>query len=140
MSAALSFAALLCAAAISALPNESQEAPKAVKEVEEKIQRELKQPTAQGWIKTPLRLVIGVVSDQHKIPIKIDAKALKKKNLSPDLEITANIKGVTLGDGLTLMIGDFGLTYVVKNGALLITTKEAAEKQPGDKTPAKEEK
>ena len=125
--------AVLWAVSYSGLPSESQEAPKLVKDLEEKIQRELKQVSNQEWIKAPLRGVVGVISELHEIPIKIDAKALKEKDLTPDLKITILIQHKTLGEALQLMLRDFGLTYVVKDGALMITTKEAVQKKPADK-------
>jgi hypothetical protein len=74
-----------------------------------------------------------VISKQHEIPIKIDAKALKQNNLTPELKITTNIKGTNLGKALELMLRDAGLTYVVKDGVLIITTKDAAKRKPDDK-------
>jgi CMP-N-acetylneuraminic acid synthetase len=103
--------------------------------MEETIQAELKKQTIQEWIKTPLKDVVGVISQQHKIPIKIDVKALQDKNLTPDLKITANSKGTTLRQALQSMLRDTGLTYVVKDGVLMITTRDAAKRKSESKSP-----
>ena len=40
-----------------------------------------------------------------------------------------NLKGASLKSALRLMLGELGLTYVIQDEVLLITTKEAAEQK-----------
>ncbi len=47
--------------------------------------------------------------------------------IGTDAPVTINVKGVSLRSGLRLMLNEIGLTYLVRDGVLLITTPEEAE-------------
>jgi len=62
----------------------------------------------------------------HNIEIQLDAKALGDAGVAPDIAITRNLKGISLGSALKLLLNELDLTTVVTDGVLLITTSEAA--------------
>ena len=94
---------------------------------EEKIARALNAPTQLEFVDTPLTDVIDCLKDLHKIEIQIDKKAMDEAGVGADSPVTKNAKGITLKAGLRLMLPELGLTYVIQDGVLLITTTEAAE-------------
>ena len=94
---------------------------------EEKIERALKSPTQLEFLDTPLTDVIDCLKDIHKIEIQIDKKAMDEAGVGDDSPVTKNAKGITLKAALRLMLPELGLTCVIQDGVLLITTTEAAE-------------
>ena len=94
---------------------------------EQKIFSALEDDTRLEFIETPLNSVIDFLKDQHDINIEIDTKALDDIGVGTDSPITRNLKGISLRSALRLMLKDLGLTYVVKDEVLLITTPEEAE-------------
>ncbi len=94
---------------------------------EKRIREALKSPTQLEFIDTPLSDVIDYLKDMHKIEIQIDGKALDKAGIDANTPITKNLKGISLRSALRLMLREHGLTYVIEDEVLLITTPEAAE-------------
>ena len=66
------------------------------------------------------------VEKLHKIPICIDHKALEDAGIGTDTPVTRTIEGVSLRSALHLMLHDLGLTYVIADDVLLITTPNEA--------------
>lgn len=96
---------------------------------EKKIEDALKSPTQLEFIETPLQDVIDYLKDMHKIEIQIDSKALGDVGIGTDSPVTKNLKGISLRSALRLMLHELGLTYLIKDEVLLITTPEEAENQ-----------
>jgi hypothetical protein len=94
---------------------------------EKKILRALASPTNMDFVETPLQDVIDFLKEQHRIEIQIDAKALSDVGIDPATPITKNLKNVSLRSALKLMLRQLDLTYVIQDGALMITTPEEAE-------------
>ncbi len=86
----------------------------------------LEDETRFEFVETPLDNVIAFVKDFHHIEIQIDRRALSEANISPEIPITANIKGVSLRASLLITLRNVGLVAVVQEGFLLITTPEKA--------------
>jgi hypothetical protein len=77
----------------------------------------------------PLNEVIDALQDEYEIPILFDHAALEDIAISPDTEITINLRNIKLRSALNLMLRQPGLedlTYVIEDEVLLITTKEKA--------------
>ncbi len=101
------------------------------------------QPDAKSWRKrvidaldhkssfehheTPLEEVIEFLMTVHDIPILMDTRALDDVGLTVDQPITIDLTGVSLRSGLTIMLGQIELTWLIDDAGLLITTMEAAE-------------
>ncbi len=76
-----------------------------------------------------LKDMVDALKKQHKIDVRLDAKATKLAEAWPELTITKSLKGISLRAVLRLTLPEKGLTYVVEGGSLLITTdvRERAE-------------
>jgi hypothetical protein len=93
---------------------------------EVKILASLADDTVLEFIDTPLEQVFDFLRDQHKINIEIDKKALDDVGIGTDVPITRSLKGISLRSALQLMLSELGLTYLVENEVLLITTPDVA--------------
>lgn len=83
-------------------------------------------------VEMPLNQILMVLAEDYKIPIQIDTAALDAIASSPEVEVTLTVNDVSLRSALDLMLrnaGAEGLTYVVDDEVLLITTQEEAEKR-----------
>ncbi len=94
---------------------------------EKRILDALKSPTTLEFIETPMQDVVDYLKDLHGIEIQIDKKALDDIGLPTDMPITRNLRGITLRSALRLTLRELGLTYVIEDEVLLITTPEEAE-------------
>ena len=79
---------------------------------------------------TPLRDVIAKIREAHSIPVELDQKALADAGFDLDTPITQCLSGISLRSALRLLLDNIGLTYLVKNEVLLITTREADVEHP----------
>ena len=96
---------------------------------EQKIAAALNDDTRLEFIETPLEDVVAFLRDQHGIPIEIDKKALDNVGVGTDTPVTRNLKGISLRSALRLILKDLGLTYIIRDEVLLITSSEEAEKE-----------
>ena len=80
-------------------------------------------PTSLEFADTPLEDVVDYLNDRHKIEIQIDTRALEDLDLRADTAITRNVKGISLGSALNLMLREKGLTYGVTDEVLVITAR-----------------
>ena len=94
---------------------------------EKRIRSALDQPARMEFIETPLNDVIEFLKDQHEVPIQLDKKALEDEGIDSATPITMNLAGVSFRSAMRLMLDPLGLTYVIKNEVMLITTKVKAE-------------
>jgi hypothetical protein len=92
----------------------------------EKIKNALQSPTQMEFVETPLCDVIDYLKDHHKIEIQLDTRALNEMGISSDTQVTKNLKGISLRSALRLLTADLGLTYVIRDEVLLITSAEQA--------------
>jgi hypothetical protein len=79
---------------------------------------------------TPLRDVIAKIREAHSIPVELDQKVLADAGFDLDTPITQCLSGISLRSALRLLLDNIGLTYLVKNEVLLITTREADVEHP----------
>lgn len=89
-----------------------------------KILVALEDDTRLEFSETPLAAVADFLSDQHDIPVRLDEPQLRAAGLSPNVPVTRNLKRVTLHSALRLILGQLGLTYVIRDEAVVITTAE----------------
>ncbi len=97
---------------------------------EEKIRQALTMPATIEFIETPLADVVAFLKDAYNIPIEVEAAALDEVGLSPDVPVTRNLHEVSLRTALRVILRDLGLTYLVDDEVLLITTQEEAAQRP----------
>ena len=99
---------------------------------EERIEAALDQPLKAplDFTELPLIEIVDTLQDEYDIPIVFDNAALDEVAISPDTEITASLRNITLRSALKLMLQQPGvedLTYVIDSEVLLITTIDRAE-------------
>ncbi len=96
--------------------------------LEGRIRQALELPTLMDFTETPLQDAMDYLKDHHGIAIQLDTRALENAAIGSDTPITRTLTGVSLASALRLLLDDLDATYVVRDGVLLITTKDAAEK------------
>src|SRR6186997_763774 len=95
---------------------------------EASIREALDQVTDFEFTEKPFYGVFDDLKQRHGIEIQLDSRALDDASIPRDTPVTRSIKGVTLRSALNLLLDDLDLTYVVKNGVLMITTTTEAQK------------
>ena len=96
-------------------------------QAERRIRSALDQPTEVEFVETPLSDVVDFLKDKHDVEIQLNKRALDDEGVATDAPVTMNLHGISLRSALRLMLDPLGLTYIVKNEVLLITTKTEAE-------------
>ncbi len=91
------------------------------------IDAALNSQTSLDLVETPLPDVVAFLRNLHNIPIVLDLRALEDVGIDQDVPVTINLEGVSLRSALHIMLRDLGLTYVVADGVLQLTTPECAE-------------
>lgn len=94
---------------------------------EVKIQAELDTTTQVDFIDTPLTDTVQFLADQHGIPIIIDEMALLDDGLGTDEPISIQLSKVSLKSALKIMLEPLGLTTIVEDEVMKITTEAKAE-------------
>ncbi len=92
-----------------------------------RIDKALDKETTFQFLETPLSEMVDYVSRLHSIDVGLDRKALDNVGLGSDAPITASIRGISLRSALRLVLRDIELTFVIRDGTLLFTTREEAE-------------
>ncbi|MCA9005933.1 MAG: STN domain-containing protein [Planctomycetaceae bacterium] len=94
-----------------------------------KIEEALGEETDCEFADQPLLEIMAFFSAKHAIPIIIMSNDLGEEGLTVDEPVNLHIKEVTLHDALELILQPIGLTYIVENGVVKITTTfKASEK------------
>lgn len=121
----------LCVCLVLGHPGSAAEPPTAPRPLpttgEAKILAALGQPTVVDFADHPLSDVADFLKRKHQIEIQLDNKALTDAGVGSDTPITMQLGGITLRSLLRLMLRELDLTYVVRDGFLLITSKTEAE-------------
>jgi hypothetical protein len=92
-----------------------------------KILAALSQPTEFDFEERPFGEVMNYFKQKHEIEILLDNKALSDAGVRTDAPITETLKKLSLRSALRLLLGQLDLTYVARDGYLLITSKTEAE-------------
>src|SRR4051794_16023321 len=105
---------------------------KATGEAEQRIDKALRSPltpTGLDFTDSPLKDVAEGLSTDYNIPVQLDKQALEEAGVGTDAPVTVSLHNITLRSALRLMLKSLGLTYIIQDEVLLITTKETAEQQ-----------
>lgn len=94
---------------------------------EARIRKALDQKTVIAFNEQPLSAAVASIAAAHEIEVQLDVKTLEEEGVGTDTPITRQIEDVSLESALRLMLRDLDLTYLVRDGYLLITTKAEAE-------------
>ncbi|MDO4570375.1 MAG: hypothetical protein Q4D38_08330 [Planctomycetia bacterium] len=99
-------------------------------QAEKQIMEALKEATQINEQDQPLSEVIERLKQRHNIEIQLDRAALDEEGLDPELEISMNVRGISLGAALRLMLTSQDMMYVIEDEVLKITTQtKASESQ-----------
>lgn len=95
-----------------------------------KIKLALSKPlkgTGLDFTEQPLEDIVNFLQEEYDIPIHVDVPALEDSGLTPDEPMSCNVQNVSLRSALRLLLKQKGLTWVIENEVLTITTPEVAE-------------
>ena len=76
---------------------------------------------------TPLSEVANDLRLQHGFPVLLDTRALEDVGITADTPVTISLSEVPLRSALRLLLQPLGLTFVVRDEALVITSVEQSE-------------
>lgn len=98
--------------------------PKQDRQVGEALARPVQEPAFSGL----LRDILVEVAEAHHVSVIIDEQALSDAGTADEV-VTVPVEGMTLGEALDKLLGNFDLTYVVEDGVLKVTAEEVAAGQ-----------
>jgi hypothetical protein len=110
--------------AVARAQNEKEGPPTA----SEKIRKTLEQVIALDYQGQSIREAIAHIEDRSKLPIVLDPMALQAIGLPEGIQVQAEVKNLRgkLRQALQGFLHNYGLTYVVLEDSLLITTEDGA--------------
>jgi hypothetical protein len=96
-----------------------------------KIEQALDDPQGVDidFIDQPLKEAFEYLADAHGIPILIDVQALTDEGVQTDEPLNLVLSKMTLRSALNIMLDPLGLTYVIEDEVLMITTQVVADEQ-----------
>jgi hypothetical protein len=89
---------------------------------ERAIFQALDSPIPAEFKDSPLDAVLDYLMAYTGLVIVADKRALDDAQVTSDTRVTANLKGATLRTVLRKVLGDLGLTYVIKEEAIQVVT------------------
>jgi hypothetical protein len=95
--------------------------------VEQRIEEALNAPASLAVTEQPLEDVVQILQRQHRLPIRLDVRALDDVGIGTDVPITFRGTGLSLRTALTLILRPLDLTYQIAHEGVMITTPEEAE-------------
>jgi hypothetical protein len=84
--------------------------------------------TGLDYTDQPLQDVVTQLSDEYGIIIQLDKTALEEAGIGTDSKVSVSLRNISLRSALRLTLRTLQLTWIVQDEVLMITTKEAAEK------------
>jgi hypothetical protein len=96
---------------------------------EERIQAALSETTEVEFVDTSLKDAMEFVADLHDITIILNETALSEEGIASDEPITQVLSGISLRSTLKIILEPLGLTYVIEDEVMKITTEIDAEEQ-----------
>ena len=96
---------------------------------EERIQAALSETTEVEFVDTSLKDAMEFVADLHDITIILNETALSEEGIASDEPITQVLSGISLRSTLKIILEPLGLTYIIEDEVMKITTEIDAEEQ-----------
>jgi len=96
-------------------------------DVERRIFAALEEPTEVQYLDTILADIATDIELRHSIPVVVDGAALSAAGKDKTLKLSGSRRDVSLRNALRTVLGAEDLTCIVRNDALVFTTKEAAK-------------
>lgn len=89
---------------------------------EQRIFSELQKETDANFPDIPLSEVMTYFAELHNITILINSNDLGEEGLTPDEPVNVSLSGIKLKSALNIILKPIGLTYVVEDEVMKITT------------------
>ena len=96
-------------------------------DLDRRILEALNRKTSVDFRDMPVSSVITEIGQQTRVPTFVDVNALQDIGIQPDEAISIVLKDVTWRSALHLVLEPLGLTAIVEDGFLVMTTIEEAE-------------
>jgi general secretion pathway protein D len=93
---------------------------------EEQIEQALRSPVEVQFDQVPLAKAVAELKDLAGVEMQLDELAIYAAGIAPDTPVSVRLRGISLKSVLNLMLRDLGLTHVVENEMILITSQQAA--------------
>jgi hypothetical protein len=94
---------------------------------EAKVLKALNSPVTIDLKDSTLEAVINYLKDKTGVEINVPKLILEERNITYQTPVSVSLKDVTLRTVLKKVLADVGLTYIVKEGAIQVTTEERAK-------------
>jgi hypothetical protein len=101
-------------------PQEDQPTPA------QKLERQLKTPVTVSFTDAPLGQILDDLRSWQSINIYIDMPALEEEGILLDRPTTIKVEQASLQTVLGVIVRNAGLTYIVKDNVVLVTTEKHA--------------
>jgi type II secretory pathway component GspD/PulD (secretin) len=95
-------------------------------EKERQIEQRLQTPINMTFQNTPLGKALDDLSTYYGLPIYPDVRVLEEAGISLDRLVTIKLENVAMKSGLNLLLSQVGLTWVIADEVLKVTTEENA--------------
>jgi len=92
-----------------------------------RISKALKRPIPVDFKATPLQDVLAQINAVTGVQIYTDLNELHIAGTDPDQPITIDLKEVTLGQMLDLILNPLDLTYIIKDNHIIIASTDMSE-------------
>ena len=96
---------------------------------EQHIMKALCEETKFDFFDDSLADALSYLGQAHNLQIAVDQPALDEIGVTADATVNAQFSGIALRSGLSLVLRPLGLTYMIRDEVLTITTPQAAEQQ-----------
>ncbi|HEY3391839.1 MAG TPA: hypothetical protein VGK58_03980 [Lacipirellulaceae bacterium] len=103
---------------------------KATGEAEQRIERALRDPLESAGLEftdTSLEEVVAFIQESYNIPVQLDAAALEEEGIDPQEPVNVSLRGISLRSALRILLKNLGLTYIIRDEVLLITSTTEAD-------------
>jgi hypothetical protein len=81
------------------------------------------------FVERPLGEVVEELKKELNIPMRLDMRTLNDLGVTPDTPVTFKMSGITAKSALSLLLRDLGLTTMIRDEVLLVTTPDEADNQ-----------
>jgi hypothetical protein len=95
-------------------------------EEEKKLIKALNTPITTSFKDKPLQGVLEYLEKTMGIQFEVEKAALDQLMLNYESPISGSAKGISMRGFLKKLFGDQGLTYVIRNGKIIVTTPDRA--------------
>lgn len=92
-----------------------------------RVREALRRPVTLDLKETPLGMAMRQLEASQHLVIDPDLRALNAVGIGTDAPVTLRVQQMPLASALRLMLDQLDLTYIVRDGVLLVTTPEEYE-------------